>query len=75
MDAAISNVMRAPGVSLTEAIAMATVNPARVGRIGGRVRGLRAGDRSDVVLFRVEAGRLRILETYLSGERVFTAAG
>lgn len=71
MDAAISNVMRFAGVSLTEAIAMATVNPARVGRIGGRVRGLRAGDRSDVVRFRVEEGRMRVIETYMSGERVF----
>ncbi len=71
MDAAISNVLRAGGLSLTEAIAMATVNPARVGRIGGRVRGLRPGDRADVVRFRVEDGRLRVIETFLSGERVF----
>ena len=71
MDAAISNVMRVAGLSLTEAIAMATVNPARVGRIGGRVRGLRPGDRSDVVRFRMEEGRLRVLETYMDGERVF----
>lgn len=71
MDAAISNVMRFAGVSLTEAIAMATVNPARVGRIGGRVRGLQPGERSDVVRFRVEDGRLRVIETFLSGQRVF----
>ena len=71
MDAAISNVMRFAGVSLTEAIAMATVNPARVGRIGGRVRGLQPGERSDVVRFRLEEGRLRVIETYMSGERVF----
>jgi N-acetylglucosamine-6-phosphate deacetylase len=71
MDAAISNVMRVAGLSLTEAIAMATVNPARVGRIGGRVRGLRTGDRADVVRFRVEHGRIQVLETFLSGERVY----
>ncbi len=71
MDAAISNVMRFAGVSLTEAVTMATVNPARVGRIGGRVRGLQPGERSDVVRFRVEDGRLRVVETYLSGQRVF----
>jgi N-acetylglucosamine-6-phosphate deacetylase len=72
MDAAISNVMRFAGVSLTEAIAMATVNPARVGRIGGRVRGLRTGDRSDVVRFRMEEGRLRVIETYMGGQQVFS---
>jgi N-acetylglucosamine-6-phosphate deacetylase len=72
MDAAISNVMRFAGVSLTEAIAMATVNPARVGRIGGRVRGLRSGDRADVVRFRVEEGRVRVIETYMGGRQVFS---
>ncbi|MCU1339706.1 MAG: N-acetylglucosamine 6-phosphate deacetylase [Bryobacterales bacterium] len=73
MDAAISNVMRVAGLSLTEAITMATMNPARVGRIGGRVRGLRPGERSDVVRFRVEDGGIRVLETYLNGDRVFAA--
>ena len=71
MDAAISNVMRTAKLSLTEAIAMATVNPARVGRIAGRLRGLRPGDRSDVVRFRVEDGRIQVIETFLAGERVF----
>ena len=71
MDVAISNVMRMAGLSLTEAIAMATVNPARVGRIGGRVRGLQPGERSDVVRFRLEEGRVRVIETYMGGERVF----
>jgi N-acetylglucosamine-6-phosphate deacetylase len=73
MDAAISNVMRAAKLSLTEAIAMATLNPARVGRIVGRLRGLRPGDRSDVVRFRVEDGRVRVIETFMAGERVFAA--
>ena len=73
MDRAISNVMRAAKLSLTEAIAMATVNPARVGRIAGRSRGLRPGDRSDVVRFRVEDGQVRVMETFLAGERVFAA--
>jgi len=71
MDAAISNVMRTAKLSLTEAIAMATVNPARVGRIAGRQRGLSPGDRSDVVRFRVEDGRIQVIETFLAGERVF----
>lgn len=71
MDAAISNVMRVAGLSLTEAVAMATVNPARVGRIAGRVRGLRPGDRADLVRFRLEHGRIRVLETYLGGQLVF----
>ncbi len=73
MDAAIGNVMRTAGLSLVEAITMATVNPARVGRIGGRMRGLRPGDRGDVVRFRVTESRIEVLETYVGGELVFAA--
>jgi N-acetylglucosamine-6-phosphate deacetylase len=73
MDQAIANVMRVAGLSLTEAVAMATINPARVGRVRGRLRGLNPGERADVIRFRFEDGQLRILETYVSGESVFTA--
>jgi len=73
MDRAIANVMRIAGLSLREAVALATRNPARVGRIPSRQRGLTPGDRADLVLFRVEegSGRIQVLETYLNGERVF----
>ena len=40
MDRAIENVMRLAGVSLIEAVTMATVNPARIGRVVSRQRGL-----------------------------------
>lgn len=70
MDRAIENAMRS-GVSLRDALTMATINPARVGRISSRQRGLRTGERADMVRFRVEDGRLRVIETYLSGERVW----
>jgi N-acetylglucosamine-6-phosphate deacetylase len=73
LDAAISNVMETAGLSLTEACAMVTINPARVGRIAGRQRGLRPGERSDLVRFRVDEGQVWVIETYLSGERVFAA--
>ncbi len=73
MDHAIANVMRIAGISLTEAVTMATGNPARIGRVSGRRRGLNPGERSDVVRFRLEEGRLNVLETWLSGERVFHA--
>lgn len=74
MDAAISNVMDIAGLTLTEACAMATINPARVGRIAGRQRGLRPGARADLVRFHVAADRqIQVLETYLNGEQVFPA--
>jgi len=73
MDHAIGNVMRIAGLSLTEAITMATINPARVGRIGSRQRGLRTGERADLVRFRLTGGGIEVLETFLSGRRVFPA--
>ena len=74
IDRAIENVMRIARLSLTEAVAMATVNPARVGRVSSRQRGLTPGERGDVVRFRVTDGRVEVLETYLSGRQVFAAA-
>ena len=76
MDAAISNVMRMANVSLTEAISMATRNPARIGRIAGRQRGLATGDRADLVLFEFheKTKNIRVLETIAGGRTVFEAA-
>lgn len=73
MHHAITNVMKTAGLSLRDAISLATRNPAGVGRIANRQRGINPGDRADLVLFRLDdAGHLTILETYLSGQRVFT---
>jgi N-acetylglucosamine-6-phosphate deacetylase len=74
MDDAIGNVMRMADVSLTEALAMATKNPARVGRIGGRQRGLVPGDRADLVLFRWDdaAKKIHVVETIVGGASVFS---
>jgi hypothetical protein len=54
---------------------MATRNPARVGRIAGRQRGLVPGDRADLVLFRWDetAKKIALVETILSGETVWHA--
>jgi N-acetylglucosamine-6-phosphate deacetylase len=71
MDAAIENVARRAGVSLREAVAMATINPARVGRLPGRLRGFEPGERADLVRLRFEEGRVQVAETWLDGERVF----
>lgn len=75
MDRAIENVMRMGGVSLREAVAMATINPARLGRVSGRRRGLNPGERADVVRFRLQEGRLMILETWMSGVKKFSWSG
>lgn len=75
MDRAIANVMQTASLSLRDAVTLATRNPARIGRIPSRQRGLNPGDRADLVLFRVDAaGCLQIRETYLSGRQVFRSA-
>jgi N-acetylglucosamine-6-phosphate deacetylase len=74
MDDAIGNLVRMTGVSLRDAVTMATTNPARIGRIRARQRSLATGQRADLVVFRHEGGRLKVLETYVDGDRVFAAA-
>lgn len=75
MDHGISNVMRMTGISLVEAISMATRNPARVGRIAGRQRGIAAGERADLVLFRYDAQTkaIDVVQTIVGGKSVYEA--
>jgi N-acetylglucosamine-6-phosphate deacetylase len=76
MDRAISNAVRLGHLSLREAIAMATVNPARIGRIAGRQRGLSPGEKADFVRFRwaESPASLEITETVVAGQRAFLRA-
>ncbi len=76
MDHAIGNVMKFAGLSLREAITLASRNPARVGRVASRQRGLTPGDRADIVKFRFDedSKNIQILETYVGGELVFKAS-
>jgi N-acetylglucosamine-6-phosphate deacetylase len=73
MDRAVSNTVRSAGFSLRDAVTMATINPARAGRIGGRQRGLTPGEKADFVLFEWDktAETVRISETIVAGQRAF----
>jgi N-acetylglucosamine-6-phosphate deacetylase len=73
LDRAIGNLMTFAGLSLADAVRLATVNPARAGRVPGRTRGLEAGERADLVLFRFDAGekRISVEATWVDGEKVF----
>jgi N-acetylglucosamine-6-phosphate deacetylase len=75
MDRGVENLMRLCGLSLGEAVTMASRNPARIGRIQGRLRGLQPGERADVVEldFHPEAKSVRVLRTWLGGELVYSA--
>ncbi|HTS47106.1 MAG TPA: amidohydrolase family protein [Bryobacteraceae bacterium] len=73
MNRAIQNVIQQAGLSLRDAVSLATRNPARLGRISSRQRGLMPGERADLVRFRFDHStqQIEILETYLNGTRVF----
>ena len=67
----VANLMRLGGLDLSEAVAMATVNPARAGRIAGRDGGIQPGVAGDVVEFRVRGESLEIKMTSVAGEVVY----
>jgi N-acetylglucosamine-6-phosphate deacetylase len=57
------------GITLRDAVQTATVNPARIIQLEGRMHGLQEGERGDVVLFRMNA-TVEVVAVYLDGERV-----
>jgi len=73
IDHGVENLMRLAHLSLRDAITMATRNPARVGRISGRKRGLQPGDRADVVEFSFDPASksIGVVRTWLDGELVY----
>jgi N-acetylglucosamine-6-phosphate deacetylase len=73
MDRGVENLIQLAGLTLNEAAQMATVNAAKAGRIEGRQKGLEAGERADLVLFRYdEANRsIAVEETWIGGKRVY----
>ena len=73
MDRGIENLMRLAGLSLADAIRMATINAARAGRVPNRQNGLAPGDRADFVQFRftAETQRIEIVSTVVSGRAMF----
>ncbi len=73
MDRGVENLMRIAGLTLQEALTMAARNPARLGRIEHRQRGLQPGERADVIEFDFEAATksIRIRRTWLDGELVW----
>jgi N-acetylglucosamine-6-phosphate deacetylase len=72
MERGIENLVRLCGLSLQDAVRMATLNPARVARIPARQQGLAPGERADVVEFRLDQGRIEVDRTWVGGELVFS---
>ncbi len=71
----VQNLMRIGGLSLADAVRMATINAAVAGKVPGRHLGLVPGERADIIEYRFNSVDLSISvrSTYLSGELVFQA--
>lgn len=76
LDRAIGNSIRLGEITLRDALAMATVNPARAGRITGRQRGLTPGEKADLIRFRWNASQFsfEVIETIIAGSTVYNNA-
>jgi N-acetylglucosamine-6-phosphate deacetylase len=70
MAAGVTNLMRLAGLPLTDAVRMATRNPAAAAHIAGRQNGITPGDRADLIAFAENGGAIEIETTWVSGERV-----
>jgi N-acetylglucosamine-6-phosphate deacetylase len=74
MDRGVTNLMRLAGLSLADAVRMATVNAAKAGRVPGRTAGLMPGERADLVQFRIVEGEMIVESVWLSGRPVAQAS-
>jgi N-acetylglucosamine-6-phosphate deacetylase len=71
MDRGVENLVRLAGVTLSEAVEMATVNAARAGKVPGRTQGIAVGERADFVQFGFDGTRAEVTGTWVSGRNVF----
>jgi N-acetylglucosamine-6-phosphate deacetylase len=69
MNQGVANLVQLGGLSLRDAVRTATVNPARVIRLEGRMRGLEPGERADIVAFRFKDATVEIDAVWLDGVR------
>src|ERR1700691_1222609 len=75
MDRGGEQLMRIAGLSLADAVSMATTNAARAGRVPGRTAGLVPGERADLIQYRFNPSDLsiHIEATFVSGAKVYQA--
>ncbi len=72
MDRGIENLMRLAGLSLGDAVRLATVNAAKAGKVPGRRCGLTPGDRADLVQFRWDGAKIEVTGVWVSGRQVYS---
>jgi len=66
----VANVMKVTGCSLTEAIRMASLNPAKLYGLNDRGE-IATGKRADIILFSIENDELVIKKTWVKGNLVY----
>lgn len=69
----VANMMAFAGASFTDAITMATTNPARLLGVDKERGALRVGMRGDLAVFRAEGGRYTLAQTIAGGDIAYTA--
>ncbi len=67
----VGHIMKVTDCSLSDAIQMASTNPAILYNMNDRGR-LEAGKRADIILFTIENGNMVIQKTFVSGKEVYT---
>jgi N-acetylglucosamine-6-phosphate deacetylase len=70
MSQGVANMVTLGGLPLRDAVQTATVNPARIIHLEGRMQGLAAGERGDIVAFRLKGEAIEIESVWLEGARV-----
>jgi len=70
LNTGLGHIMKVTGCPLSEAIQMASTNPARLLRLEDRGE-IEPGKRADLILFTIEAGRIIIQQTIVAGKTVY----
>ena len=73
MHKGVANLVALGGLSLADAVRLATVNPARAIRLEGRGQGLKPGETADLIAFQFIGGAVQIERVYVAGQLRYQA--
>lgn len=73
IDKGVGHIMKVTGCSLSDAIKMASTNPAQLYGLNDRGK-IETGKRADIILFTIEDYRMKILKTIVNGRVVYEAS-
>ncbi len=70
MNDGVAKMMSLGGLTLPEAVASATLNPARLINLEGHKNGIEEGETGDLVAFTLRDGQVQVEAVYLAGKRL-----